>query len=105
RNKIANLRHTINHGIYAGYGDGSSTDRGLIANNMISVGTTSTTYGIYLYYSSYQDVLFNNVLSSSTNATANRAFYVTAGTSGYSNNRIFNNNFINAGGGNAVEMT
>lgn len=104
-NSVINLRNTSNYGIYIYYNTGTTSRRGLFANNMFSVGGTSTSYGINLYYSSYQDVVYNSVLNTGTSATASRAFYATAGATGYSDNRIYNNSFVKLNGFTAVEVT
>lgn len=66
------------YGIYVANGLGSTSERGLIANNFVSVGGTSTAYGIYLTNADYCDVYFNNVnvYSSTSSSTNNSGFYL-----------------------------
>lgn len=99
------LPNSYGYGIYVYYNDGASSARGLVANNMITVAGTSTAYGISLYYSTYQDIVYNSVLVTSSSTTAGRAFYGTSSSSGYSDNKVINNNFVNTGGGVAYEIT
>ncbi|RCK73625.1 MAG: 5'-Nucleotidase domain protein [Ignavibacteriae bacterium] len=87
------------YGIYLTNCDGGTglpTPRGLIANNFITVGGTSTAYGIQIYSSTNQDVYHNSVNITGTNATAGRGLSVEG--SGSSIN-IVNNIFANQGGG------
>jgi hypothetical protein len=78
------------YGIYVYNGIAIDTARALIANNMISISSGSTQYGIYTSYSSYVDVYYNsvNVHGSGTNS---RAFYTTGGTSQKVMNNVFSN--------------
>lgn len=102
--EITGNRVTINgtstgthYGLRVYYDDGTSSNRGLVANNVILINnTTSTAYGIYMYYSKYQDVFNNtvNVNSSSSSTTAAR-FYFSSST--YNQNTIRNNVFSNTG--------
>lgn len=88
-------------------GDGSNI--GLVANNMVSVGSSSsessagagdgtgTTEGIYMNATTYKNFYYNSFLSTSTNATTGRAFYLN-GPSG-ANIALRNNIFAQNGGG------
>lgn len=81
------------YGIYLGQADGSATQRGIVANNMVQVGkpgTTSAMYGIYSTNSGFMDIYGNNVLVSE-GGTASRGYYATSG--GATN--VTNNNFVN----------
>lgn len=85
------------YGIYVYYCTSNAATRNLITNNAISVeGGTSTAsiYGLYNYYSNYQNIYYNSVNMISA-FTQSRAFYISGG----SENRIINNNFANNGGG------
>ena len=95
RNKIA-----VNggYGIYEYYCNGTAGNEGTVVNNFVSTGGTSTAYGITLYNSPHQKILFNNVNVSSTHSTEGRAFYTY---SGY-NLSLSNNNFANTGAGYAI---
>ncbi len=89
------------YGITTYYSDGTSALRGVISNNIITIGGTSKSMGIYLLYSSYQQV-YNNSVNVTTTSTAGYAAYFDFRTtiSGYNN--IFNNIFSNTGGAYAV---
>lgn len=88
-------------------GDGSNI--GLVANNMVSVGSSSsetssgagdgtgTTEGIYMNATTYKNFYYNSWLSTSTNPTTGRAFYLN-GPSG-ANIALLNNIFAQNGGG------
>lgn len=88
-------------------GDGSNI--GLVANNMVSVGSSSsesssgagdgtgTTEGIYMNATTYKNFYYNSWLSTSTNPTTGRAFYLN-GPSG-ANIALRNNIFAQNGGG------
>lgn len=81
------------YGIYLGQSDGSSSQRGLVANNMVQVGkpgTTSTMYGIYSTNSGFMDIYGNNILVSE-GGTSSRAYYATSGGA----TEVMNNNFVN----------
>lgn len=88
------------YGIFINNSDGLSSAQGLISNNFISVGGTSTARGIYLSLSDYQRVLHNNIHVYSTNGTlANTApLYV----SGCASTTIKNNALSNGGPGYAI---
>lgn len=84
------------------YGSGSSSSHNLLANNFcwVSAGSTSST-GITLGGNSYLDVVYNNVLMTST-PSLSAALYVYTQYSG-SNNVVKNNNLINKGTGYAID--
>jgi hypothetical protein len=83
------------YGIYLGNSDGTPvTAEGLLANNVVHVGGTSTAWGIYCFSSDYQNIYHNSIHVTSTN-TAYSAFYITGG----SNVDVRNNIFANSGGG------
>jgi len=83
------------YGIYFYYSDGDATTHSRIVNNMIQVGGTSTSYGLYTYYSNYVDVFHNTINS---NSSSGRSMYIY-----YGGNLNIQNNFItNIGGGFAI---
>lgn len=85
-------------GIYTLYSDASSATPGIILNNAIAIDCgSSTAYGIYNSYSSYQNFAHNSVSvnTSSTSALAARFYY---STTSYRNNNIVNNVFSNVTG-------
>ncbi len=83
------------YGIYLYECDADSTTRSLIANNMIQVGGTSTSYGLYTSYCDYANVYHNTVNS---NSSSGRSLYIY-----YGGNLKIKNNFItNTGGGFAI---
>ncbi|MBI1307117.1 MAG: hypothetical protein GC181_10995, partial [Bacteroidetes bacterium] len=89
----SNRIHDINggYGIYQYYNYGSSSAPSLIANNFIQIGNTSTGYGIYSNYSSYQRFYHNSVNITSTSGYAGYFYY---SSSSYSNNDVKNNIFV-----------
>ncbi len=88
-------------GISTGPTNLTSGNRGVIANNFISVEGTSTCTGIDLgSTTSYVDVIYNNVYTNGTNATSTRGLY----TNGASNIRLYNNNFVAGGAGYAMYL-
>jgi hypothetical protein len=86
------------NGIWVGYCDGASSNLQLIANNFISVGGTTTSYGIYSTNSnSYENYLYNSVNLTNTNTSSYAGFFYYTY---YSN--VENNVFSNQGGGYAA---
>ncbi|MFC2111403.1 right-handed parallel beta-helix repeat-containing protein, partial [Bacteroidota bacterium] len=83
------------YGMYVYYNDGVSAERGIVANNFISiVGGSSTNYGIYCYSSNYQTIAYNSI-NITAGSTSSRDIYQSSG----SNLRFLNNNLVNTGGG------
>jgi PKD repeat protein len=85
---------------YLYYCDASASDRGLVANNIITAGNssfTSTNYGMYVYNSGYQDI-YNNSVSIVSGGTSSRALYLYNGGA----NNVKNNSFTNFGTGYAA---
>lgn len=85
-------------GIYTLYSDATANVRGAIMNNAIAIDCgSSTAYGIYNSYSSYQDFVHNSVSvnTTSTSALAARFYY---SSTAYRNNNIINNAFSNVTG-------
>jgi len=98
KNKVILTTPGSQYGMYVYYCSGTATARGLVANNMIALsgGTaTSTNYGLYPYYSNYQDLYYNSVSVTVPSPTAGRALYHYYG----SNQSLKDNNFVNTGGG------
>lgn len=83
------------YGIYIYYCDGVSGAEGLTANNAVSIGGTTTTYGIYDYYSTFQNIYFNSV-NVYTNYTTANAMYLSGGST-YLNHNFKNNIFAYTG--------
>ncbi|HNZ42216.1 MAG TPA: CARDB domain-containing protein [Bacteroidales bacterium] len=82
------------YGIYVYYCDGAAGQEGLTANNFVSIGGTSTTYGIYNGYSTFQNFYYNSV-NVYTDYTTARAMYMV-GTS-YPGHNYKNNIFAYTG--------
>ncbi|MBL4656961.1 MAG: hypothetical protein JKX73_03095, partial [Flavobacteriales bacterium] len=90
------------YGIYMYYCDGTSGNRGIIANNFIHMGGSSgTAYGIYTYRCNYENFYYNSI-NVTRSGTSNRAFYQGYTASGTSNFQLNNNVFVNTGGGYAI---
>ena len=80
----------------------SSSAPGMMTNNFVSMGckdTTQSPYGINLYYTTYQNVYFNNVHIYNTNPQG--IAFLSYYNYGYGNN-VENNNFVNHGGSYAM---
>ncbi len=89
------------YGIYVYYCDNIVSQPGIISNNFISQSeSTGTVYGLSNYTCKFQNY-FNN----SVNVTASSATYGAFYTTGGSNAKVFNNNFINTGGGYAYYIS
>ena len=91
------------YGIYLSNNDGTASERSLIANNMVSVGdssTTSTSYGIYSTNNGYCNI-YNNSVNVASNGTNSRAIYATTG----GECSLMNNSFVNEGPGYAGYFT
>jgi parallel beta-helix repeat protein len=86
------------YGLYLYSSYGAAGKEGLISNNFISTGGSSTSYGIHIYSSGYQRLYHNNVNVYGTNAEESRAFYNYSS----SNIKVYNNIFSNSGAGYAV---
>jgi hypothetical protein len=85
-------------GIYMLYSDASSAVRGITLNNAIAIDCgSSTAYGLYSSYGSYNDFVNNSVSinTTSTDALAARFYYNTTSTG---NHNIYNNAFSNVTG-------
>jgi len=92
---------STNYAIYVYYCDNTAAQPGVIANNFSSQsGTTGTVYGLANYYSTYQNYYFNSV-NVTSGSTSGYAFYATGG----SNVDLYNNNFVNTGGGYAYYIS
>jgi len=120
-NIINMLRSQSSYGIYLGNNDGTSTNKGLVSNNMVALGdtnnTSSTNYGMYVTNSGNQDI-YNNSINDLGNGTNTRGVYITGGglinfvnnnISGFNGYNIYltssfsltasdNNNFYNKNG-------
>ncbi|MFZ4401341.1 MAG: T9SS type A sorting domain-containing protein [Bacteroidales bacterium] len=84
-----------NYAIYVFNCDNTATQPGSIANNFCSQsGTTGDSYGLYSNTSTYQNYYYNSANITSVSSTA-YAFYVNGG----SNLNLYNNCFVNSGGG------
>lgn len=89
KNKITNTGNGT--GIKIDYTNGTVVMPVLVANNFVSVGTSSTAYGIYHSSSNYCNYYYNSVRINSTDVSAGRAFYLNNGTYAYIKNNIFAN--------------
>jgi PKD repeat protein len=101
KNKIHLQGTTELYGIFLQYCDGTTSNRGLIANNFVSLtDSAGTNYGMYIR-SRYQDIYCNNINITSGN-TSSAALYVDNSSSSYAYHNIKNNNLINSAGGYAI---
>jgi hypothetical protein len=94
---------TVSRGIVTFTSGGSSSAPGIIANNwMVLSGGSASSTGIAISGDYYLSVYYNSVLLTSSLSTG-AAFYTYSGYTG-STQEIQNNNFINKGGGYAVDI-
>ncbi|MBD81104.1 MAG: hypothetical protein CL840_19455 [Crocinitomicaceae bacterium] len=93
-NKIELYATSYTRGLYLYRCYGSSSNRALIANNMISSQTsgTSTAYYTYFYYDNYTDIINNSFYGKrATTSTNGGLVYLYSGTSvAFRNNSVFN---------------
>ena len=94
KNKIA--IQNGGYGVYIYFSDGLTGTPGLTANNFIQVGGTSTAYGLYPYYSTYQNFYYNSVNITSNSAANGSAMYLNYGCTVID---LKNNILANNGGG------
>lgn len=102
-NRVESNNQVPTYGIYAVNCDGTSTMQGLIANNAISVGDSSTTnsqYGIYMSNSGYQNVVHNSIAVFGT-STLGRGLFIPSGGA----NKVLNNSIANFGNGYATYIS
>ena len=85
--------------VYMAYNYGSASQRGLMANNFISVGGSGNVTGLYSYYDTYLNIYHNNI-HVYQGGTGSRAMEVTHGSGAFVSLR--NNIFSNTAGGYAV---
>ena len=90
-------------GIYLANCNETSTGRGLIANNFVSIGGASTANGIYIVQSKNQDVYYNSVNIFSTHTTSGVALNLSGSSTEYIT--VKNNALVNTGGGFAYFVT
>jgi len=88
------------YGIYTYENKGTSAEPFFIANNFISVGGSSITYGIYDYYPSYENIVFNNV--NMTNSSSSSSSFATYTCCSLTGNQFRNNILVNTGGGYSI---
>jgi len=100
-NKISGIAG--GYGIRTTYCDGFAGKFGLVANNVISMGTgTNTCYGIYEQYSNSISYVHNTVNIASTSTGTSYAGYFYYNSAAYNYPIIKNNVFANSGTGYAV---
>lgn len=87
------------HGVYIERNDGSFATRGLVANNFISLGGSTTARGLAVHYSTYQNIYHNSIhITSTLTNTNSTASYFNNG----SNVDVKNNIFAHSRGGYAI---
>jgi hypothetical protein len=96
-NEFSSTSHTSTlYGLRIYYCDGAASNPGLISNNTLYFNTTGTLYGLYSYYSSYQNYYHNSVYGNSSGAT-NYPTYIYHTSATYANITFRNNIFSNYG--------
>lgn len=96
KNNVSISGTSSQYALYLNYCDGSTSAKGLVANNFISVTGTGTNskYGIYSNYGNNNDYFYNSVnITGGTNTGYAFRLY------GYSGNTMKNNNIVNNSGG------
>jgi hypothetical protein len=95
------------YGLYFANNIGTSSNRNLVANNMVQAGAgTNTTYGIYDPGNSYTDYLHNAVNNTTGDASySSTAFLYAYGSTTFGNLRIKNNVFASPSGALALWCT
>lgn len=101
-NDLKVLKNTLRlpaggYGIYDYYCDGVVGKEGLVANNMVAIAGSNSSYGITTFYSTYQNVYFNSV-NVNANAAIARAMFNNYGGSVVLKNNIFAYTGSNAAG-------
>ncbi len=99
-NRIESINQVPTFGVYLSSCDGTATMKGLVANNSVSLGDSTSTNGftgIYLTNSGHQNIVHNSVAIFGTSTFA-EALYVASGGA----NVIKNNIFANFGTGTAA---
>jgi len=94
-NRITLSSDSTAYGIYLKQCNASEDERGLVANNFVTVAGTGNATGIDMNYSGYQDILFNSV--NVTNTSSSSRPLSAYGSDAYLD--ILNNIFANFGGG------
>lgn len=90
-------------GIYSYYSNTSSSSPGLITNNFISVDASSTTgYGIYMYYDDYVYALNNSINIYGSSGNGSYGIYAGYYQSNSYTGILLNNCIINKAGGYAL---
>jgi len=88
---------TRGYGIYLTNCNEAVSNQGLIANNFIAIGGTSTAYGIYVSITKHQQIIYNNINIYSTHPTNGSALSLIGASTEYIN--VKNNVLANTGGG------
>ncbi len=98
-NKISVSASSLAYGIYLRSSDGSATNHQKVYNNFVSVvsNPSSGAVGIYTYYASYVDILYNNINVLATSSTTRAGIYIYGNAS--ANTIIKNNTAACPGGG------
>ena len=105
RNKVV-IYNGSTMGHYLQYGEGTSQNPAIIANNMISVlGDDDHAYGMNFYRLTYVDVVYNSVYVKDKDSTASSVAFYANGGPAYTHVNVYNNIFSNYGTGLAVDVT
>ncbi len=94
KNKIA---LATGYGIYLANCNEAISNAGLIANNFVAVGGSSTANGIYILLSKHQQIIYNSVNITSTHTTSGVALNLSGSATEYIT--VKNNALANTGGG------
>lgn len=100
-NVIKILSTGTKYGMRLYYNDGTAAEPDIVINNSIAIDCGSSTgYGIYTRYGKYNNVANNSVSVNSTSTTSVAGYFYYSSTS-YTNNNIYNNAFANVSGSGA----
>ena len=92
-NRVHLFGTSTQYGLRVYYCTATDSTMGLVANNMISItgSGTSTNYGLYWYYSNYQNYYYNSV-NIAAGASGSYGAYIYQGANSNSMNNLFCNN-------------
>jgi hypothetical protein len=92
-NRVHLFGTSTQYGLRVYYCTATDSTMGLVANNMVSItgSGTSTNYGLYWYYSNYQNYYYNSV-NMAAGASGSYPAYIYQGANSNSMNNLFCNN-------------
>ena len=100
-NRVVTAAPSYNYGLYVYYNDGSSSQKVLVANNMVScLDNQYTVYGLYCYNSTHVNLYHNTIyVNKGYTTSSGRAVYLYGSSTTYGPIEYVNNIAVNTGGG------